>query len=247
MSKSTVLSGGAVDDLTKGKEKKRDPLTVAGVVLLIVGIVVCVVGFVIYMGALKDPSLEAVATVVTEYPSLTGNATLEEGNYDIWYDPGFIGFGDPGDVEVFDTHGQRIFDSPDFGGIESITVNGENYEKKGTFQAKESGNYTFDTAFSGTLLITPHLDFGYGLMIFYIFLVVAIMGAIILIGAAALHYKKKRYAFLQQGPQPLTGPQVSPVPHQPTGPVYPCPSCGWALRFIGPYQKWYCDSCRKYF
>lgn len=247
MSKPTVLSGGAVDDLTKGKEKKRDPLTIAGVVLLVVGIVACVVGFVDYTGRLKDPSLEAVATVVTEYPSLTGNATLEEGNYDIWYDPGFIGFGDPGDVEVFDPHGQRIFDSPDFGGVESITVNGEEYDKKGTFHAGESGNYTFDTASSGTLFITPHLDFGLGLTIFYIFLVLAIIGGIVLIGAIALHYRKKRFAFLQQAPQPLTGQPGAPVPQQPTGAVYPCPRCGWALRFISPYQKWYCDSCRKYF
>jgi hypothetical protein len=29
-------------------------------------------------------------------------------------------------------------------------------------------------------------------------------------------------------------------------PTYPCTNCGGQMRYIAQYQRWYCDSCKKY-
>lgn len=239
-------SGGAVDDLTKDKSRKPSALIALGVILLAAGIIGAVVGFVDFVGKLKNPSTEAVETLTLEYPSFSENATLEEGRYDIWYERGFFGFGDPGDVRVLNPHGEKILDSSYSSTTESITIGDEEFEKKGTFYAEEFGNYTFESDFSSVLYITPHLDFGSGMIVFLVFLVIAIVGVVILVIGASLYLVRKKRSVLEQHIQPYSAQPIQPAPSPSYGIAYPCPKCGWTLRYVSTYQRWYCDNCRKY-
>jgi len=51
--------------------------------------------------------------------------------------------------------------------------------------------------------------------------------------------------YLSEGstPQPLAD-FVKPTKSGKT--VYPCPSCGAALRYVRKYERWYCDNEKKY-
>ncbi len=47
---------------------------------------------------------------------------------------------------------------------------------------------------------------------------------------------------------PHQAPQYAGYPYPPQQPLptYPCTTCGGQLRYINQYQRWYCDSCKKY-
>ena len=45
--------------------------------------------------------------------------------------------------------------------------------------------------------------------------------------------------------QPIS-PPIPPPPDMPHPSTTVCPTCGQNITFIGQYQRWYCQNCKKY-
>ena len=198
------------------------------IIILITSIILMVVGVVMVVASIgmtiQDPKENAKATVETDIIDLTDTVHLDSGEYEIWYEEELFDFGEPGDIAIMDEDGAEVYISTGFS--QSMSVNGRDYEKAGSFDADESGDYTFVTEYASTLYITEEADFGLGVTICFSGIAMGIVGGILLIvGLYFFFTRKKKPKYPAGQPQPPYSSSGSPPPPPPPPPPgqYPPP------------------------
>ena len=169
---------------------KPRQIIVVGAIVLVIG---AVIGITSFLTATKDPSVEAVETVEFVYPDYVEPVILNRGAYDVWFESGLIGSGDPGDIIVRDSDFNLVYRTPASSGSEKITINNKDYEKDGTFTIENSGIYNVTVEYSGSVLyFTPPIDVAAGLGVGFGGVVIAVLGGIFLSIGLILHFFPKQ-------------------------------------------------------
>lgn len=182
---------------------KPRQIIVVGAIVLVIG---AVIGITSFLTATKDPSVEAVETVEFVYPDYVEPVILNRGAYDVWFESGLIGSGDPGDIIVRDSDFNLVYRTPASSGSEKITINNKDYEKDGTFTIENSGIYNVTVEYSGSVLyFTPPIDVAAGLGVGFGGVVIAVLGGIFLSIGLILHFFPK-----QKPPAPRSEQQGPP-------------------------------------
>jgi ABC-type transport system involved in multi-copper enzyme maturation permease subunit len=197
--------------------------------ILLVGVILVLAGSIGGISALflsiKDPHDEAIETLYFEedydsyyeydyfIPSQT--VYLEKGDYDIWYDYGDSDYGSPGDVKISDPEGNLVFDDDSSGFSETSSDS----RKVGSFTIKESGNYVVTVEEASKLYITPPMDAWIGVSVCMVGVVVASIGAIIIIIGLYYYFSGKK----EQPPMQPYGYGYPYSPHQYPPPPPPPP------------------------
>ncbi len=182
---------------------KPRQIIVVGAIVLVIG---AVIGITSFLTATKDPSVEAVETVEFVYPDYVEPVILNRGAYDVWFESGLIGSGDPGDIIVRDSDFNLVYRTPASSGSEKITINNKDYEKDGTFTIENSGIYNVTVEYSGSILyFTPPIDVAAGLGVRFGGVVIAVLGGIFLFIGLILHFLPK-----QKPPAPRSEQQGPP-------------------------------------
>jgi hypothetical protein len=205
--------------------------------LIIVGIVLLIVGIIMAVGAMtvgfKDPSQDNVATLNFEGDSVWGvsyveplDASLDKGDYNLWYESGIFGSGSPGELTITDSDGNVIYETPVMRQTESFTKNGKEYTKACEFTVKNSGDHTFSVEDSCTLYVTEPINVGTSLGICGVGVILLIASGIIILVGIILVFtsKKKAQPYPPQQPPPGYPQQPQPGYQQPPPPPgYPQP------------------------
>ncbi len=259
--------------------KKPKKLIAIGIILLILGLFGAIISFYVII---EDPGEIAKEKLYfTDYnpnsngydsydysnPSKTVN--LKKGEYDIWYEAGFLWTGSPYEVTIEDSEGNTIYQkSTLLSDTGSISRGGKKYNRFGSFTLDHSDDYNITVDESSTLYLTPPINLALGNGLGYMFVIISIIGIIIfIIGLVQLIIKPKQELQIEatkkyttkRPPKPPTQ-QPYPVYHYhypisyPPPPYYtpypelkaPCPECKANMRYIYQYQRWYCDKCKKY-
>jgi hypothetical protein len=192
---------------------------VAGAVLLIVGVLAGVSGF---TSSLKDPGKEAKRTVVFGGVADTERVSLDAGEYDLWYEPSGGLFSMKPVLVITDSAGLPVYTTATFGGSESVSINGKDYHKLGSFKAQSSGDYNFTSTWAATVYVTPPIDIATGLTICFTGVLIGVVGGIAMVIGIYLHFKAKKAR------------EAPPAPQAPPG--YPAQ---YPAQYPGQYQAQY--------
>jgi hypothetical protein len=226
---------------------KPTKIIIVGLILLIGGMVGGVASF---FATIQDPSEIAEETLEFESGGTAKTIKLDKGEYDIWFEPGLFGSGDPGTVMVGNNDAGIIYEGSSSSTTETITINNKEYEKAGSFEIKSSGSYDVYAENSCKLHITPTIDVALGLGICMTGVVIGLIGGIILLVGIISHFSKKKRERqkTQHPPQQYPPQQYPPQQYPPQQPPqqYPCRWCQQPMVFVNQYQKWYCERCQKY-
>ncbi|WP_455391876.1 hypothetical protein [[Eubacterium] cellulosolvens] len=201
----------------KMKPKK---LAIIGLILLIIGIMGAILSFYVII---ENPSDVAEKTLYFEdnthsssedTSGLSQVTTLEKGTYEIWYEPEIFGLGGPEELTVHDSEGDLVFSRTSlFGSGDSISRNGKDYRKYGSFDIDDKGEYTISVGNPTTIYLTPPINLGLGLGLGYLCVVIGIIGIITMIIAGILMFMKEK--------KPSTLTDTPPPPQYPYYPSYP--------------------------
>ena len=207
---------------------------VIGIIIFVVGISSAITAFNVII---KNPKEEAIETLYFSsgsgedyYYNLSMRSQivyLKKGEYDIWYEEGFLWMGSPHSVTITDSNEEIIYSKDAFtGSSDEIEKDGEDYRRFCTFETPNSGDYTITVSTDCTLYITDPIDVGLGLGIGFGFVAIAIIGIVIMFVGIALHYFKKMEASKSKEPPKPAYPQYSPYPYytpatQPPSPPSP--------------------------
>jgi uncharacterized membrane protein len=83
---------------------------------------------------------------------------MDKGEYDLWYEVGFLGLDTPGDVIIEDQNGNIIFEDSPSNNDESVAANFQEYRKMGTLTIPHDGFYNFSSEEEGTFHFTEPTD-----------------------------------------------------------------------------------------
>ncbi len=209
-------------------------IIVIGIIMVILGMAIGITAFNVII---KNPKEEAVKTLY--FSSGSGEdyyynlsrwsqiVNLKKGEYDIWYEEGFLWLGTPNSVTITNTNDEIIYSKDTLtGSSDRIEKNGEDYRRYCTFEIPSSGEYIVTVSSDCTLYITPPIEVGLGLGLGFGFVAIAIIGIVIMFVGIALHYFKKmeaskskeppKPAYAQYSPYPYYSPAAQTAPTQPT-------------------------------
>ena len=192
-----------------------------GMKVMILGIVICIIAVIMCIASLmvvvKDPSVEARATVTYAPSDYEMTAHLQNGVYEIWYlvtSDYDIG---PGGITVEDSSGHIVFMTPVSYVTESITIDNKKYKKVGSFTLSDTGSYNVTVDNSDcTLYFTPPIGIMSGLAICFGGVGIGILGGVLILVGFILHLGQKKKATPHYPPQ---YPQQYPPERYP--PQYP--------------------------
>ncbi|UCD93115.1 MAG: hypothetical protein JSV43_04215 [Methanobacteriota archaeon] len=170
-----------MQDLEQAVERmKPGMIIIAGAVILVVG---ASIGATAFLVVIKDPSVEAVEKVEFVPPDYMDPVILNSGMYDIWYESGVIGGGDPGDIIIRDVDQNLIYRTPSSPGSEKITVNNKEYIRDGTFNVDSSGTFSVTVEYSGSVLyFTRPIDVAGGFAICSGGIGLSVVGGLFIVG-----------------------------------------------------------------
>jgi uncharacterized membrane protein len=223
-------------------------IIVIGIIMVILGMAIGITAFNVII---KNPKEEAVKTLY--YSSGSGEdytynisrhsqvVNLKKGEYDIWYEEGFLWLGTPNSVTITDMNDEIIYSKDTLtGSSDRIEKDGEDYRRYGTFEITSSGDYIVTVSTDCTLYITPPIDVGFGLALGFGFIVIGIIGVIIVFVGIALYFFQKKEtskskappqpAYTQYSPYPYYAPPAQPSPAQPPASPPPAPQSAKATK-----------------
>lgn len=154
-------------------------IIIVGAVILVIG---AIIGATAFLVIIKDPSVEAVETAEFVSPDYMESVILNSGVYDIWFESGIIGGGDPGDIIILDIGQNLVYRTPDSSGSEKITINNKEYIKDGPFTVDSSGIFNVTVEYSGSILhFTPPIDVAGGFAICFGGIGLAVVGGLFMV------------------------------------------------------------------
>jgi hypothetical protein len=177
-------------------------VVIAGVVLLLVGVLAGASGF---MSSLKDPSKEAKRTVEFIGVADVQKVSLDAGEYDLWYVPAGGLFSMKPVIVITDSAGLPVYTTATFTGSESVSIDGKDYHKLGSFKASAGGDYNFTSTWAATVYVTPPLGVGTGLTICFTGVLIGVVGGIVMVVGIFLHFKAKKAREAPTAPQAPPG------------------------------------------
>jgi len=177
-------------------------IVILGTILLIVGIIGAIIA---YNVIIKNPSDIAESKLFFNYEEniyygsiSQQEVRLDEGEYDIWYEPDqeFFGMisGSPQGLTIEDSDGKVVYSKTSFLGHKegSISKGGKKYNRYCTFSIEKADDYSINVSNPCIIYITPKIDVGLGEALGILSILIMIIGIIVLLIGVVLFAMRKR-------------------------------------------------------